>query len=72
MVDASHDLPESTIDALKSVKLDCLIYECTFDKRPESSRGHSDIQGVLKIREMFNPDYMILTHISHRNLGMMI
>ena len=69
MVDASNDLPESTIKALKSVKLDCLIYECTFDVRPESNKGHSDIPGVLKIRELFNPDYLIITHISHRNYG---
>ena len=69
MVDASNDLPVSTIETLKKIKLDCLIYECTFEKRPETSPGHSDIEGVIRIKEMFNPRYMIVSHISHRNLG---
>ncbi len=72
MVDSSSDLPSSTLSALKGSvgdKLDCLVFECTFDRYPGPGRGHSDHEGVLKIRDLLKPERMILSHISHRNSG---
>lgn len=72
MVDSSPLLSDETLSALKGAageKLDCLVFECTFDSYPDSGRGHSDHEGVLRIRDLLRPSQMILTHISHRNFG---
>jgi phosphoribosyl 1,2-cyclic phosphate phosphodiesterase len=68
MVDASSELPETSFAALEEKPLDCLIYECTFDRLPDAKRAHSDIEGVLSVRDRLKPKRMIITHISHRNL----
>jgi phosphoribosyl 1,2-cyclic phosphate phosphodiesterase len=67
MVDAQSDLPDRTVEVL-SVRLDCLIFECTFD-RLDPPIGHTDIQGLIQIRRRFSPRALIATHISHQNLG---
>ena len=67
MVDSSSDLSPQTLDALSVI--DCLIFENTFDCFPDKGRGHSDHEGVLKIRDLLKPGRMILSHISHRNFG---
>ncbi len=69
MVDSSATLPPATVEALLSQNLDCLIYECTFDRFPGNGRGHSDHEGVLGIRDLLRPERMIITHISHRNFS---
>ena len=69
MVDSSAELPPATVEVLLCQKLDCLIYECTFDRFPGMGRGHSDHEGVLAVRDLFRPERMIITHISHRNFS---
>ncbi len=69
MVDSSADLPLSTLEILEKTKLDCLVYECTFDRLPAGKSGHTDIEGVLRIKKNLDPERMIITHISHRNYG---
>jgi phosphoribosyl 1,2-cyclic phosphate phosphodiesterase len=68
MVDASSELPETSFAALGEKPLDCLIYGCTFDRIPGAKRVHSDLEGVLGVRDRLKPKRMIITHISHRNL----
>jgi phosphoribosyl 1,2-cyclic phosphate phosphodiesterase len=68
MTDASSELPPASLAALQEKPLDCLIYECTFDKCPGPQRTHSDIEGVLNLHSLLGPQRMLLTHISHRNL----
>ena len=68
MVDAQIDLPDRTVDVLSEARLDCLIFECTFE-RLESHIGHTDIQGLIQIGRRFSPRALIATHISHQNLG---
>jgi ribonuclease BN (tRNA processing enzyme) len=67
MVDAQSDLPNRTVEVL-SVRLDCLIFECTFE-RLDPPIGHTDIQGLIQIGRRFSPRALIATHISHQNLG---
>jgi len=67
MVDSSSQLPPQTLEALSGI--DCLIFENTFDVFPDKGRGHSDHEGVLKIRNLLKPERMILSHISHRNFS---
>ncbi|MDX9802140.1 MAG: MBL fold metallo-hydrolase, partial [Spirochaetia bacterium] len=69
LVDSSSELPDATISALTSQKLDCLIFECTFDRFPGKGRGHSDHEGVLRILDLLKPERMIISHISHRNFS---
>lgn len=66
MVDAQADLPARTAEALS--KLDCLIWECTFEKL-DKPIGHTDIKGLIGIARRFSPRKCIATHISHQNLG---
>ena len=66
MVDASKKMPESTLKKLSEYKIDCLIYDCTFNDAG-SSKGHSDIEGAFNLKKNLNPDKMLITHISHRN-----
>lgn len=67
MADAQTDLPDRTVEAL-SARLDCLIFECTFE-RLDPPVGHTDIQGLIRIGRRFSPRALIATHISHQNLG---
>ncbi len=69
MVDASSYLPDTTLEILEKTKPDCMIYECTFDRLPEGKIGHTDIEGVTRIKKELAPERMIVTHISHRNFG---
>jgi phosphoribosyl 1,2-cyclic phosphodiesterase len=69
MTDAPAELPETSLAALQEKPLDCLVYECTFDKAPRSKRMiHSDIEGALRLHGLLRPQRMLLTHISHQNL----
>jgi ribonuclease BN (tRNA processing enzyme) len=68
MVDAQPDLPERTVEALCESRLDCLIFECNFE-RLEPAVGHVDIRSLVGIRKRLAPRSLIATHISHRNLG---
>ncbi len=68
MVDAQMDLPDRTAEVLSEARLDCLIFECTFE-RLEPPIGHTDIQSLIRIRQRFSPRVLIATHISHQNLG---
>jgi phosphoribosyl 1,2-cyclic phosphate phosphodiesterase len=68
MVDAQADLPPRTDEILSAARLDCLIYECTFE-RLDPPIGHTDIPGLIQIGQRFSPRALIATHISHQNLG---
>jgi phosphoribosyl 1,2-cyclic phosphate phosphodiesterase len=68
MVDAQTDLPDRTVEALSEARLDCLIFECTFE-RLDPPIGHTDIQGLIRIGRRFSPRALIAMHISHQNLG---
>jgi phosphoribosyl 1,2-cyclic phosphate phosphodiesterase len=68
MADAQSDLPYRTVEALSKARLDCLIFECTFERR-DPPIGHTDIQGLIRIGRKFSPRALIATHISHQNLG---
>jgi phosphoribosyl 1,2-cyclic phosphate phosphodiesterase len=68
MVDAQMDLPDRTAEVLSNARLDCLIFECTFE-RLEPPIGHTDIQSLIRIRQRFSPRVLIATHISHQNLS---
>jgi phosphoribosyl 1,2-cyclic phosphate phosphodiesterase len=68
MVDAQIDLPGRTVDLLSEARLNCLIFECTFE-RLDPPIGHTDIQGLIQIGRRFSPRTLIATHISHQNLG---
>ena len=68
MVDAQMDLPDRTAEVLSSARLDCLIFECTFE-RLAPPIGHTDIQSLIRIGQRFSPRVLIATHISHQNLG---
>jgi phosphoribosyl 1,2-cyclic phosphate phosphodiesterase len=68
MVDAQSDLPDRTVEVLSSEHLDCLIFECTFE-RLDPPIGHTDIQSLIRIGRRFSPRTLIATHISHQNLG---
>jgi phosphoribosyl 1,2-cyclic phosphate phosphodiesterase len=67
MVDAQPDLPARTVEILSGARLDCLIFECTFE-RP-GTPGHTDIRSLIRIGRRFSPRALIATHISHQNLG---
>ncbi len=66
LVDASRNLPESTVNKLLNERINYLVYDCTFSDNPESL-GHSDIKGAVALKKLVRPDHMIITHISHRN-----
>jgi phosphoribosyl 1,2-cyclic phosphate phosphodiesterase len=68
MVDAQTDLPDRTVDLLSEARMDCLIFECTFE-RLVPPIGHTDIQGLIRIGRRFSPRALIATHISHQNRG---
>lgn len=68
MVDAQSDLPARTVEILSESRLDCLIFECTFE-RLGSAVGHTDIEGLIRIGRRFSPGALIATHFSHQNLG---
>jgi phosphoribosyl 1,2-cyclic phosphate phosphodiesterase len=68
MADAQIDLPDRTVEALSEARLDCLIFECTFE-RIDPPIGHTDIQGLIQVGRRFYPRNLIATHISHQNLG---
>jgi len=68
LADASRHLPSDTEALLREMKPDCLILECTFAGFPENTR-HLDIPAVLDLKERIPAKRIILTHISHRNLG---
>jgi phosphoribosyl 1,2-cyclic phosphate phosphodiesterase len=68
MVDAQPDLPTRTVEALLSKRLDCLIWECTFEKL-DKPIGHTDIAGLIGIGRRFSPRKLVATHISHQTLG---
>jgi phosphoribosyl 1,2-cyclic phosphate phosphodiesterase len=68
MVDAQADLPDRTGELLSEARLDCLIFECTFEQL-DSPIGHTDIQSLIRIWRRFSPRALIATHISHQNLG---
>lgn len=68
MVDAQPDLPARTVEILSAKRLDCLIFECTFE-RLGSFIGHTDIPSLIRIGRRFSPRSLIATHISHQNLG---
>jgi phosphoribosyl 1,2-cyclic phosphate phosphodiesterase len=67
MVDAQPDLPARTVEILSERRLDCLVFECTFE-RP-GTPGHTDIRSLIQIGRRFSPRTLIATHISHQNLG---
>lgn len=68
MVDAPSDLPARTAEILSARRLDCLIFECTFE-RLGPAIGHTDIRSLIQIGRRFSPRALIATHISHQNLG---
>ena len=68
MVDAQSDLPARTVEVLSAARLDCLIFECTFE-RLVPPIGHTDIRSLIRIGQRFSPRTLIATHISHQNLG---
>ena len=68
LVDASSNLPDTTIDVLRACTISCLVYDCTFANR-QKSRGHADIDAGIALKRLLRPHRMILTHISHRNYG---
>ena len=68
MVDAPADLPTRTAEILSTTRLDCLIFECTFE-RANPAVGHTDIPSLIGIRRRFSPRMLIAAHISHQNLG---
>lgn len=67
LIDAPRQLPERTYDILTREKLDCLVFDCTFEKTSFPS-GHSDIEGIIAVKQRIKPSRTIASHISHRNL----
>ncbi len=69
LTDTPPELPKESYEALiKEQQIDCLVFECSFDHVPLNS-GHSDIKGIIDIRQKIKPKRIVATHISHRNLG---
>ena len=68
LLDASKTLPKKTLDILRQHKLDCLVIDCTYEHSSPST-GHFDVEGVIGIKEELNPDRLIISHVSHKNLS---
>ena len=68
LIDAPRQLPEQTYEILAKEDVDCLVFDCTFEKTYFPS-GHSDIQGIIDVQQKIKPRRTIASHISHRNLG---
>ncbi len=68
LIDSPVQLPEQTYEILAQQELDCLVFDCTFEKTCFPS-GHSDIQGIIDMHQKLRPRRTIASHISHRNLG---
>ncbi|GEM_PF-3408237 len=67
LLDASMKLPQRTVEILEKKKIDSLILECTYSHESWFT-GHFDIDGVVEFKEKFKPDWMSVSHVSHKNL----
>ncbi len=68
LLDAAVSLPVKTLALLETLKIDCLVGDCTYEKTTLNS-GHMDIDSLINLKNKLNPSRTIASHISHMNLG---
>jgi len=68
LLDAPAELTERTYARLEEERIDCLVFDCTFEKTLPSG-GHADLAGIRRVKERLKPLQAFASHISHRNLG---
>jgi phosphoribosyl 1,2-cyclic phosphate phosphodiesterase len=68
MLDSPSQLPGRTLECLLARRIDCLVFDCTYDSRPDPG-GHSDVEGLIAMHERLKPRLTVASHVSHRCLG---
>jgi phosphoribosyl 1,2-cyclic phosphate phosphodiesterase len=68
LLDAAKKLPDKTLNILGKNNIDLIIADCTYYVTRKNS-GHSDIEGVIELKNRINPKKMIISHIGHQNLN---
>ena len=66
-LDSAVEIPEQTLTYLKKSSINCLIGDCSYEKTTPSS-GHMDIEALVRLKNMLQPERTIASHISHMNL----
>lgn len=67
MLDSPSQLPDRTLEHLLARRIDCLVYDCTFESRADPG-GHADVEGLVAMHERLKPRVTVASHVSHRCL----
>jgi ribonuclease BN (tRNA processing enzyme) len=65
ILDSPPRLPERSMEQLRARRIDCLVWDCTFDGRPDPG-SHSNPAAVIAMHELLKPRLTLASHVSHR------
>jgi len=67
ILDSPPEPPRPTLDALLARRIDCLVFDCTFDGMPDPG-AHSNVAALIAMHRRVRPRVTVASHVSHRCL----